>query len=99
MNDLTLNQLLKDIYNRLLSYYGPQNWWPAKEPFEMIAGAILTQSAAWSNVEKALNNLKAAGALSPQSLRRLPHSEICELIHSSGYYYFLFFELEANFHL
>jgi hypothetical protein len=41
--------------------YGPQHWWPAVTPFEVIVGAILTQSAAWSNVEKAIRNLKRPG--------------------------------------
>jgi len=66
--------------------YGPQHWWPAEEPFEMIVGAILTQSAAWSNVEKAIANLKAAKALSPQALRQLPLPEVAALIHPCGYY-------------
>ncbi len=69
-----------------MACYGPQHWWPADEPFEVIVGAILTQSAAWTNVEKAIANLKAAGALSPPALRQLPASEIAELIHPSGYY-------------
>jgi len=69
-----------------MAHYGPQHWWPAREPFEVIAGAILTQSAAWINVEKAIANLKVAGALSPTALRNLPHSEIARLIYSCGYY-------------
>ncbi|MCD6453425.1 MAG: endonuclease [Dehalococcoidales bacterium] len=66
--------------------YGPQHWWPADSPFEVMVGAILTQSAAWGNVEKAIANLKAAGALSPLALRRLSQSDIACLIHPSGYY-------------
>jgi len=66
--------------------YGPQYWWPAQEPFEIIVGAILTQSAAWGNVEKAIANLKTAKALSPKALRRLPHPEVARLIHPCGYY-------------
>ena len=69
-----------------MARYGPQHWWPAEEPFEVIVGAILTQSAAWRNVERAIANLKAAKALSPQALRRLSLSEVAALIHSSGYY-------------
>jgi len=69
-----------------MACYGPQHWWPAQEPFEVIVGAILTQSAAWVNVEKAIANLKAARALSPEALRRLPLSEIARLIHPCGYY-------------
>lgn len=77
---------MQDIYQRLMDTYGPQHWWPADEPFEVMVGAILTQSAAWRNVEKAITNLKAAGALSPEALRRLSVSEIAELIHPCGYY-------------
>ena len=67
-------------------HYGPQHWWPAQDTFEIIVGAILTQSAAWSNVEKAITNLKTAGALSPGSLRQLSQTEVATLIYSSGYY-------------
>ena len=81
-----ISRKLKDIYNRLMGCYGPQHWWPAEEPFEMIVGAILTQSAAWVNVEKAIADLKAAKALSPQALRRLPLPEIAALIRPCGYY-------------
>ncbi len=69
-----------------MARYGPQYWWPAQEPFEIITGAILTQSAAWGNVEKAISNLKSAGALSPKAIRRLPFAELAMLIHSCGYY-------------
>jgi len=81
-----ISQKLKDIYHRLMDCYGQQHWWPAEGPFEMIVGAILTQSAAWVNVEKAIASLKAAEALSPQALRRLPLAEIAALIRPSGYY-------------
>lgn len=77
---------LLDIYHRLFSCYGPQHWWPADDPWEVIVGAILTQSAAWINVEKAIANLKAAAALSPAGIRRLPLSELARLIYPSGYY-------------
>jgi len=77
---------LQGVYRRLVERYGPQHWWPAKEPFEVMVGAILTQSAAWSNVEKAITRLKTANALAPGPLRQLPLSEIALLIYSSGYY-------------
>lgn len=86
MDGKTVNRILLDIYHRLLDHYGPQHWWPANEPFEVIIGAILTQSTAWTNVEKAINNLKAAGALTPESLHRLPQDELAGLIHPCGYY-------------
>ncbi|MFC1955701.1 endonuclease III domain-containing protein [Chloroflexota bacterium] len=74
------------IYRKLMAHYGSQHWWTAPEPFEVIVGAILTQSAAWSNVEKAITSLKAARALNPQALRQLPRDEVARLIYSSGYY-------------
>ncbi len=77
---------LHDIYHLLKGAYGPQHWWPAEEPFEVMVGAILTQSAAWLNVEKAIASLKAAKALSPQELRRLSLSELANLIRPCGYY-------------
>jgi endonuclease-3 related protein len=74
------------IYSRLSDAYGPQEWWPGDSPFEIIAGAILTQSAAWSNVEKAIANLKAANALSPEGIAALPEAELAQLIRPSGYF-------------
>lgn len=77
---------LKLVYHSLFQYYGPQHWWPAETPFEMMTGAILTQSAAWSNVEKAIANLKTAGVLSPEALRNLSDTDLAALIYPSGYY-------------
>ena len=81
-----IRQQLIEVYRLLLHRYGPQYWWPADSPFEVIVGAILTQSTSWINVEKAILNLKSAGVLHPDSLRRLSHSELAELIHPCGYY-------------
>ena len=77
---------LTEIYHLLFACYGPQHWWPANGPFEVMIGALLTQSAAWTNVEKALHNLMAKGALSPQALRQLHLDELAHLIYPSGYY-------------
>lgn len=79
-------QKLIDVYERLYTAYGPQCWWPGETPLEIIVGAILTQSAAWTNVEKALSNLTAAGALSPEGLRALAEDELAALIRPSGYF-------------
>ena len=81
-----ITQKLQEIYRRLLDTYGPQHWWPAEEPFEVMVGAVLTQAAAWRNVEKAIVNLKNAGALSPGELRRLNLADIATLIRPCIYY-------------
>jgi endonuclease-3 related protein len=77
---------LTNLYDRLYSAFGPQRWWPAKTPFEVIVGAILTQNTAWRNVERAIANLHKARALSPRALHQLPQPELAELIRPSGYY-------------
>jgi endonuclease III related protein len=82
----THNRKLLDIYTLLLECYGPQHWWPAGDPFEVMVGAILTQSAAWTNVEKAIVNLKNAGVLNPVALRVISFPELAGLIHACGYY-------------
>lgn len=86
MDDKKTGAGLLIVYHRLLDTYGPQEWWPAEEPFEVIIGAILTQSTAWNNVEKAINNLKTANRLSPEGIRELGHTELAELIRPSGYF-------------
>ena len=78
--------ILFKIYDLLFAKYGPQHWWPADAPFEVITGAILTQSAAWANVEKAIDNLKTADALSPAELRNMPADDLARLLYSCGYY-------------
>lgn len=82
----SLGDLLPEIYRRLYEAYGPQGWWPGDSAFEVIAGAILTQSTAWSNVEKALSAMRKAGCWSFEAIAALPQPELAEIIRSSGYY-------------
>lgn len=77
---------LAELYDLLLGRYGPQHWWPADSRFEMMVGAVLTQSAAWTNVEKAIDNLKSAGKLSAEAIRATPQDELAALVYPSGYY-------------
>jgi len=86
MGNQSISQVLLNIYRQLMACYGPQNWWPAQEPFEVIVGAILTQAAAWGNVEKAIANLKQAEALSPEALRQTSLAELAMLVYPCGYY-------------
>lgn len=82
----TLTEVLWHIYERLWQHYGPQHWWPAQSRFEIIVGAILTQAVAWSNVENAIANLRAAQALNPEILHTMPVDELARLIRPAGYY-------------
>ena len=81
-----LAELLPEVYQRLYDTYGPQGWWPGDSPFEVIVGAILTQSTAWTNVEKALAAMKTAGCWSFDAIAALPELELAAIIRSSGYY-------------
>ena len=76
---------LRRMHEELLRAYGPQHWWPAKTPFEAILGAYLTQNTAWKAVERSLENLRAAGALTPEGLRRVPLAKLRRLIRPSGF--------------
>jgi len=77
---------LMDVYHRLYAAYGPQGWWPGEGPFEVIVGAILTQSASWTNVEMALANMRAAGCWSLEAVHLLPEAELAQLVRPSGYF-------------
>jgi endonuclease-3 related protein len=81
-----LRSRLLAIYQALLNAYGPQHWWPGDTPWEVIVGAILTQSAAWTNVEKAIANLRAAGVLSVEGIHGTTEDALAALIRPSGYY-------------
>ena len=86
MRDSILAGSLMEIYYLLYEHFGPQNWWPANTQFEVIVGAILTQSTSWGNVEKAISNLRNAGVLSLDGLLEMDIHELAELIRPSGYY-------------
>lgn len=79
-------QTLKEIYDHMLKHFGPQNWWPGDTPFEICVGAILTQNTAWSNVEKAINNIKKENLLDFDRLYQTPDVKIAQLIKPAGYF-------------
>jgi endonuclease-3 related protein len=81
-----MNPPINDAYNALLERYGKQHWWPAETRFEMMLGAILTQNTAWTNVEKALSNLRKAHALNFQSLEIATRKDVAEWIRPAGYF-------------
>jgi endonuclease-3 related protein len=77
---------LEEYYSALLDALGPQHWWPGETQFEVIVGAILTQNTSWSNVERAIANLRAARLLTASAISRVPLNELEGLIRSSGYF-------------
>ena len=77
---------IRNYYSTLLRAWGPQHWWPAHSRFEVIVGAYLTQNTAWTNVEKALANLRKARALSTAGIRRVPLAKLERMIRPTGYF-------------
>jgi len=91
--------LLFKIYKKLLKHFGPQGWWPIagiynpckkhlndEEKFEIMVGAILTQNTAWSNVEKALSNLRKTNFLDIEKIATVDLRKLQTLIRPSGFY-------------
>jgi endonuclease-3 related protein len=76
---------LRAMYNHLVERFGPQQWWPAKTPFEVVIGAYLTQNTAWKSVERSIANLEARGVLSIDGLRAIPEPDLRDLIRPSGF--------------
>jgi endonuclease-3 related protein len=83
---LAPSERLRRFYDQLAAAYGPQHWWPAESPFEVILGAYLTQNTAWKAVKRSLENLRTAGALTIDGLRALPMVELQRLTQPSGFY-------------
>jgi endonuclease-3 related protein len=86
----------KNLYDLLLDTFGYQHWWPVDEQyhenqqsdprFEIIVGAILTQNTAWTNVEKALDNLKKHKALTLQTIADITEEKLKTMIQPSGFF-------------
>ena len=85
MNEAS-HDAIRSYYHTLFSAWERQHWWPAQSRFEVIVGAYLTQNTAWTNVEKALGNLRKARLLTVSGIRRTPQAELEELIRPSGYF-------------
>jgi endonuclease-3 related protein len=81
-----MTSVARQVYDRLLTALGPQQWWPGESPFEVMVGAVLVQNTSWKNVERAIGNLREAGLLEPQALFALPTAELEQLIQPAGYF-------------
>ena len=85
-----------NLYNILINHFGNQDWWPFDKSyhithgsdyrFEIMLGAILTQNTAWSNVEKALMNIKNNNSLNIKKIIDTPIKKLRSMIQPSGYF-------------
>lgn len=81
-----ITEKLYTLYNQLLAQHGNRKWWPADTPFEVALGAILTQATSWRNVEKAMDNLKDAGAFTAEEIASISQPTLERLIRPSRYF-------------
>ena len=80
------SQILPHAYHLMRERFGHQNWWPGDTDYEICVGAILTQNTAWTNVEKAIRNLKAANCLTVETVGRMPTDSLAQLLKPAGYF-------------
>ena len=80
------NRDLRRAYELMRVRFGHQHWWPGETPFEVCVGAILTQNTSWTNVERAIANLKSAQVLEPNKLFALSEKKLAQLIRPAGYF-------------
>jgi endonuclease-3 related protein len=79
-------ETIRQIYRALSQAWGPQHWWPAETPFEVMVGAVLTQNTSWTNVERAMASLRNADVLSLSGIHGLSIDKLEPLVRSSGYF-------------
>lgn len=77
---------VRAYYRTLYAAWGPQHWWPARTPFEVIVGAYLTQNTSWKNVEHALHRLRQKRLLSLAAVRRASIKQLGKAVRPAGYY-------------
>lgn len=76
----------RELFELLASQVEAGTWWPGETRFEIALGAVLTQNTAWTNVERAIDNIKAAGLLSPEGILATDQARLGELIRPCGYW-------------
>lgn len=79
-------KILMEYYDAMSGNLGPMHWWPGQTPFDVIVGAILTQNTAWTNVERAIENLRREKLLSFTAMEKVSLPRLARLIRSSGYF-------------
>jgi len=89
---------LHKYFDALFQAHGPQHWWPARSKFEVIVGAILVQNTTWTNVERAIFNLRRHKLLNPIAMHRVSQCRLAYLIRPSGYFRQKAFKLKSFLH-
>ncbi|WP_414049213.1 endonuclease III domain-containing protein [Macrococcus animalis] len=77
---------IQELYDILYDNLGPQGWWPADNPYEIIVGAILVQNTNWRNVERSLDNLRERTQFDPDKILALEVESLQTYIQPSGFF-------------
>ena len=83
---MSVRDVLMGMYRAMYEHFGPQNWWPGDGELEIMIGAVLTQNTNWSNVERAIENLRSAGLIDIHKLNEIDNGRLAELIRPAGYF-------------
>ena len=79
---------VRAIYERLDATYRNETWhWYPEHiagPMDVVAGSILVQHTNWQNAERALDAMRAAGAIDSRVLATMPDAALVPLIGISG---------------
>lgn len=86
MKDRRRGPFLLDLFHTLLAALGPQGWWPAETPFEVIVGAILTQNTAWKNVTHAIRRFREHDLLEPQKMLEAAPEILHHCVQPAGFF-------------
>ena len=80
--------MIRRLFHTLFDIYGEQHWWPCRSGrrWEIVAGAVLVQNTAWTNVEKALANLETAELTTPERVLAASDAALREAIRPAGFF-------------
>ena len=78
--------IIESLYLTMERHLAPTGWWPAQTRFEIMAGAVLVQNAAWANADRSLRALRDHDALDPHAIAVMDEERLRELIRPSGFY-------------
>jgi len=81
-----VSRLLTLLFRNSLDHFGPQRWWPGETREEVIIGAVLTQNTSWSNVERALKELRREIPLTLRAVTEIPSDHLARHIRPVGYF-------------
>ncbi|MEM8946270.1 MAG: endonuclease III domain-containing protein [Planctomycetota bacterium] len=76
----------QQVFDKLVDRFGPQHWWPAESPLEVIVGAVLVQNTSWRHVERALDNMRRNQLLSVDRILAAEVTALETLLRPAGYF-------------